>query len=230
MIFIIILIEKTIYGEVNPKIKLFRWNVIREQRERDKEADILHEKRMIFNTFWKKFYGTTNALKTIFSAFHKKREERRLHAKMLYCANRIKRKFHRRISKYGDTLQDRNQNLGRYAIYSIMPYLQEPTEIRASKIVKGFVSDTCDRNTVFQSFLYFAKAADRIVSFYKKRVQLKKIYMYVLDKNWDKQYINITQNNLLGKQKPKKIAKIMKKIYAITNDTKEKVIRLYYDF
>ena len=47
---------------------------------------------------------------------------------------------------------------------------------------------------------------------------------------WDKNVKEITQNNMLGKGKTKKASKLAKKIMALEEGTRDKVLGLYYEY
>jgi hypothetical protein len=108
----------------------------------------------------------------------------------------------------------------RYSLNSVIPYLNEPVKIKAQYILHDFIESANDKNNVFQSFLHFVRGVDFICKFYKKRTKIRFIRRYTLDKFWDKMFVSITQSNLMVKGKSKKIAKIMKKLYSISDDTK----------
>ena len=203
--------------------------MFRQQREKDKEEEVENDRRRVFNRVWKRFYGTFYTLKTVYDLFNEKRMEEIRRVRMLYCANKIKRGFYRRCARYGPDIETRHLNQERYAYNSTMIFLKEPLEKRAKYILASFLTSSSDKFSVFTSFLTFSKAADKLTQFYKKRLQVRSIYEYLLSKQWDAMYVNITQNNLLGKTKPKKLAKLMKKIYSVTNDTKLRVLKLYFD-
>ena len=54
--------------------------------------------------------------------------------------------------------------------------------------------------------------------------------MKTLTKAWEIQYHNITQNNILGKGKAKKVSKLMKKIFGISHDLRDKILNLHFNF
>lgn len=188
-----------------------------------------NDRRRMFNGVWKRFYATYYALRTVYDLFNKQRMEEIRRSKMLYCANKIKRGFYKRCARYGPDIGSRHLNQARYAFNSTMIFLNEPLEKRAKQNLTSFLTSSSDKYSVFTSFLVFSKAVDKMIHYYKKRLQIKTIYRYLLSKQWDAVYVNITQNNLLGKTKPKKLAKLMKKIYSVTNDTKQRVLKLYFD-
>lgn len=148
---------------------------------------------------------------------------------MLYCSNRIKRNFKIKVRQFAPTLEDRNNNLGRYALNSIIKFVHEPCEMRSKDVLRSFLTKAANKYSTFTGFLHFAKSVDRLNNFYKNRLKIKAMNEYVLDKMWEKSYINITQNNMLGKGKSKKVSKLMKKIYAISNETKAKVLKVFCD-
>lgn len=76
----------------------------------------------------------------------------------------------------------------------------------------------------------FWQASDYIIKFYKQRIEARKIKLAILTRAWDIQFHNITQNNILGKTKAKKTSKLMKKIFAIPNDLRDKVMMLHFKF
>jgi hypothetical protein len=183
----------------------------------------------MFNHFWIRFHGVYVALKAVYNIFNEKRIEKEMKIKMLHTCKQIKRNLKKRVARFGPDYDSRTQNLNRYGFNSVMIFLNEPVEIRARNVMSDFLTNSGNKYSVFTSFLKFASEADLISKFYKKRLQLRVIYKYILDKRWDSCFVNITQNNLLGKNKPKKVAKIMKKIYSISEDTKAKVLKLYND-
>jgi len=198
-------------------------------REKERVEADLYDKRVIFNGFWKRFYGTFTALKQIYQVFNDKREEKRIKKRMLYCSNRIKKNFHIKIVQFGPTIEDRQINLSKYGLNSMIMFLNEPAEKRAEQIFQGFLTRSANKFSTFVAFLNFAKSVDFLNKFYKKRMKIKAIHTYVIDKIWDKSFLSITQNNILGKNKSKKVAKQMKKIYAISNEIKDKVLKCFYD-
>jgi hypothetical protein len=201
--------------------------VVRQQRQLDKLDQEENEKRKVFNGIWHRFFGTCVALKAIYNAYNKKKTEKINKARMLHCANKIKRNFHIIIAQFGPDLESRNQNLNKYAIDSVMTFLKEPVEKRANKVMSSFLTNSANKYSVFTAFMKFSASAELLIRFYRTRLKIKSIYKFILDKRWDRCFVNITQNNLLGKSKPKKVAKIMKKIYSISDDTKAKVLKLY---
>ena len=133
------------------------------------------------------------------------------------------------MSYFAPSLEERNLNLKRYGINSMMIFLKEPGEHKAQNIMRGFLTASANKYSTFNAFLSYSKSVDFLNHFYKKRIKIKAMHSYVLEKTWDKSYINITQNNVLGKSKSKKVTKLMKKIYAISNETKERVLKCYFD-
>jgi len=95
--------------------------------------------------------------------------------------------------------------------------------------MNDFTKASADKYSIFQSFIKFAKSTDFLCQFYKKRLKIKAMHFYALDNVWNKQFMNITQNNILGKSKTKKISKLMKKIYSISDDTKYRVLKLFME-
>lgn len=201
--------------------------MVRQQRELDKQDQEENEKRKVFNGIWNRFYGTYIALKAIYNAYNEKKTEEIMKARMLYCANKIKRNFHIIIAQFGPDLETRNQNLCNYAIDSVMPFLKDTVETRATKVMSSFLTNAGNKYSVFTAFMKYSASAELLIRFYRTRLKIKNIYKFILDKRWDRCFVNITQNNLLGKSKPKKVAKLMKKIYSISDDTKAKVLKLY---
>ncbi|CAI2384502.1 unnamed protein product [Moneuplotes crassus] len=207
----------------------YRWDIIRELREKARLKDELNDRLKIFNGFWKRLYDKHHALNLIYTKFYNRKQEILLEKKKLYCANRIKRNFRSRIVLFAPYLFERNLNHVRYGINSVMPYFAEPVEIRAKNIFADFLTKAANKNAAFTSFLSFAKSADRLNQFYKRRIKIKAINKYVLDKIWEKGFMNLTQSTIMSKSKSKKKAKEMKKIYRITNDTKEQALKCLYD-
>jgi len=54
--------------------------------------------------------------------------------------------------------------------------------------------------------------------------------MINLRKSWDKNFIEITQNNALTQGKVKKSSKIVKKVIGITDELKENMLKLHYKY
>lgn len=183
----------------------------------------------MYNTFWLKNRASLFALKSIYSSFDKLRKIKTLEQRRLICANRIKRKVGNRLQRYADTLDDRNMNQIRHAFNSVMIFTNETAIEKAKKILTSFLVDSTDKYMVFQSNLKFHHKADFLVNFYKARMEIRKAKLKILDKAWEKQILSLTENSVMTKGKNKKVSKLMKKIMVITRDTKQKVIRLYFE-
>lgn len=132
--------------------------------------------------------------------------------------------------KYGDHIDDRVTNTLRYTFSSVSNFLVDPTASTGKGILRCFLTSSADKNEKFAKFIVFYKSCESIVKFYKARFALKKKRIAFLAQIWDKNVKEITQNNMLGKGKTKKAAKLAKKIMALEEGTKEKVLGLYYEY
>ena len=186
------------------------------------------ERKRIFKTFYLKYIYAYYAYKSIFNVYHTNQKQRILEHRMLYCSNRIKRRFKNVIQRFAPSIEERQINSIRFTFNSIIEYFCEPWKNNSKYIFVDFLKSAADQNIIYDKHINFYTASDKIINYYKKRLVVKEIKMKTLTKSWDIQYNNITQNNILGKGK--KVAKLMKKIFALPNDLRDKVLKLHFKF
>ncbi|CAI2384197.1 unnamed protein product [Moneuplotes crassus] len=207
---------------------LKRWDIVRELREKARIQDERIQNLKIFNGFWARLFQMREFLLKVHKKFDDRKQEILMDRRMLYCSNRIKRNFKVKIKQFAPTLDQRHNNLARYALDSVIQYIQEPSELRSKDILQNFLQNSADNYNTFMSFLSFARSADCINQFYKRRLKIKAIHVYVMEKMWDKSFINLTQSPLLSKTKSKKRVKEMKKICKITSEMKHQALKCIY--
>ena len=169
--------------------------------------------------------ATFKAVKIIYDLFNVKREEENMKVRMLYCANRIKRRLKKRLRRFGENSKKREQNKERHSFVSVINFLAEPSKITCKSIVKKFLKTTADHNVLYSKFINFYKSSEIILNFYKNKLKAKHFRFEFLSTIWDKNITDITKNNALGKSK--KSGKLAKKVLGITEETKTDVLKLY---
>lgn len=107
---------------------------------------------------------TFDTMQIIYDIFDHKRQEKMLKDRQLYCANRIKRKFLIRATKFAPTLEDRNTNLFRYSYLSVINFLNEPSMATGKSVVLDFINSRADQHVVFDKFLNFHRKSQIIIS------------------------------------------------------------------
>ena len=146
--------------------------------------------KAMYKSFWIRNHGMFCALKSIYNKFDHHREIEIIKIRKLHYSNMIKRRFNKRITRFAETMVERNINHIRHGLNSSMILLNEPAINKAKNILVEFLSDAADKYTVFHKNLAYYNKANYLVDFFKRRAEIKKvkfvqysIMMYVLYKH-----------------------------------------------